>query len=86
MTSASIVNVPMNTQKVSANAGNKTEAGGEDFVKMMSKSISNVNADSKAQTEAAERKDSNVSKASDQDDSDTYKFEKKVGKTRRTNP
>lgn len=79
MTSASIVNVPINTQKVSANAGNKTEAGGEDFVKMMSKSISNVNADSKAQTEAAERKDSNVSKASDQDDSDTYKFEKKVG-------
>ena len=68
-----------NTQKVSANAGNKTEAGGEDFVKMMSKSISNVNADSKAQTEAAERKDSNVSKASDKDDRDTYKFEKKVG-------
>jgi flagellar hook-length control protein FliK len=79
MTSASIVNVPINTQKVSANAGNKTEAGGEDFVKMMSKSISNVNADSKAQTEAAERKDSNVSKASDKDDRDTYKFEKKVG-------
>jgi flagellar hook-length control protein FliK len=79
MTSASIVNVPINTQKVSANAGNKTEAGGEDFVKMMSKSISNVNADSKAQTEAAERKDSNVSKASDKDDRDAYKFEKKVG-------
>ncbi len=79
MTSASIVNVPINTQKVSANAGNKTEAGGEDFVKMMSKSISNVNADSKVQTEAAERKDSNVSKASDKDDRDTYKFEKKVG-------
>lgn len=79
MTSASIVNVPINTQKVSANAGNKTEAGGEDFVKMMSKSISNVIADSKAQTEAAERKDSNVSKASDKDDRDTYKFEKKVG-------
>ncbi|MCR5667646.1 MAG: flagellar hook-length control protein FliK [Lachnospiraceae bacterium] len=79
MTSASIVNVPINTQKVSANAGNKAEAGGEDFVKMMSKSFSNVNADSMAQTEAADRKDSNVSKASDQDDSDTYKFEKKVG-------
>ena len=78
MTSASIVNVPMKSANVTAGAANKTESNGEDFVKMMSKSLTNVKTNVGAQTEAAKGKDSDVSKTSEIDERDTYKFENKA--------